>query len=198
MILGVPSLMVARKGLAGATGSVVLASDDFNRANGALGTNWGDVTGLSTFTIQSNAAIAVGSILGNRFINVSAPNDQYAKTTLSILRSTSDEGVGPAVRMASGAITMYFAQCNTTEIKLYRVVGGSFVQLGSDAAAGAVNDIILIQAVGTSITVKKNGTTIIGPITDANIASGDWGMWGSNPTGGINPVAVDNWEGGTP
>ena len=40
-----------------------------------------------------------------------------------------------------------------------------------------MNDIIEIDANGTSITVKKNGSTIIGPITDSAIATGNWGMW---------------------
>lgn len=116
------------------------------------------------------------------------PNDQWAQLTLgSVVESVTDNGLGPAVRMASGALTAYFAQCNTHEIKLYKAISSTFTQLGTDAAAAAAGDVIYIEAQGTSILVKKNGTTIIGPITDSGIASGKAGMWCSQsatvPTG---------------
>jgi hypothetical protein len=89
---------------------------------------------------------------------------------------------------------MYLMQGNLTETTMYKAVAGSFTQLGSTAAASAVNDVLEIDAVGTTITGKKNGVTIIGPVTDSAIATGDWGMWAT----GTVTITVDNWEGGVP
>ncbi len=174
----------------------VLATDDFTRANAPnLGANWGLVTGLNTFQVSSNQADTLnGSNLGGRYTAVAAPANQYSKVTLSALNASTSTGVGAAVRMASGAITMYLIQGNTTETTMFKGVGGSFTQLGSTAAASAVNDTLSIEASGTTITGKKNGVTIIGPVTDAAIASGDFGVWGTDP--GAVGLRVDNWEGG--
>ncbi len=173
----------------------VLATDDFNRANSAsLGANWANVTGLNQADLQSNAAAnSNANNIGARYTAVAAPADQYSKVTCTVLNSSTSTGVGAAVRMASGAVTLYLIQGNTTETTMFKGVGGSFTQLGSTAAASAVNDILEISAVGTTITGKKNGAVIIGPVTDAAIASGDYGLWF---TGVVNTLRADNWEGG--
>lgn len=177
----------------------ILATDDFNRANGGLGANWTTGTGVQPPRIVSNEA------LGNAAANVcdanytgalvgggAWPNDQYSQFTIgSVVDTTSDEGVGPACRMASGAQTQYFAQTNTVETKLYKVVAGTFTQLGVDGAACATGNVLRLECVGDQITVKKNGTTIIGPITDSAIASGNAGMWCTHAVG-----AIDSFEGG--
>lgn len=180
-----------------------MASDDFLRGDfPTLGSNWTVSTGSSSnFEIATNQASNAGG--GNTldsFTNVAAPNDQSSQITLKALTSTTDSGPGPAVRIATGAMTAYFAQCNTTEIKLYKVVANSFSQLGSDAAAAAVNDIIYIEATGSAtvhIVVKKNGSAIITQDDSASdrITSGNWGMWvsaGGNPS---NTLQVDDWVG---
>src|SRR5215469_9753045 len=177
----------------------VLASDNFNRPNGVIGANWGSVTGCADFTVDTNACliIATQGITVDRYTATAASADQFSRCTLTQLNSITDEGIGPAVRIASGAKTLYLAQCNSHEIMLYKGVAGTFTQLGSDAAAGAVNDVIEISVVGIFITVKKNNVVIIGPISDTAIASGDWGLYGIN-TGGTGDTRCDNWEGGSP
>lgn len=174
----------------------ILATDDFNRANdtGGLGANWTKGDAGNFYEVISNTAQIVNiSAVLDRYTAISWPNDQYAKVTLTTLTAASDEGVGPACRMSAIAQTAYFAQANTTEIKLYRVVAGVFAQLGSDAAAAAATDVLELICSGTSISVKKNGVTIIGPETDAVIAAGSAGLWGFQAAG---TVAVDNFEGG--
>lgn len=174
-----------------------LATDDFNRANsGTLGANWTGTTGAAArFSIVSNQAKNNGTTITlDSYTGTSAPANQYSKITLKTILGVSDEGPGPAVRVSTAAVTAYFAQCNTVEIKLYKVVSGSFTQLGSDAAAAANNDVVEIDANGTSITVKKNGSTVIGPITDSAISTGNWGLWCAGPA--ASAVAFDDWEGG--
>lgn len=175
----------------------VLGTDDFNRANaGTLGANWTETTGSAGFEIFSNAAANLGA--GAAFVsytNATAPANQYSKVTVTQIQASSDEGMGPAARIATGALTGYFIQPNTVEVKVYKGVNDTYTQLGSDAAAGAANDIFQIEATGTSITAKKNGSTIVGPITDSSIASGNFGLW-YGTSAAAQAHRVDTWEGG--
>lgn len=176
----------------------VLATDNFDRTNNTtLGANWTLTSGGGAFHILTNRA-ANGSndlVTLMSYTGVSAPANQYAQCVISDASANSDQGMGPAVRVATGATTAYFAQPNTSEIKLYKVVTDTFTQLGSDAAAVANGNTVYIEANGTSITAKKNGSTIVGPITDSGIASGNFGLW-SYTNEGVEADAVDDWEGG--
>src|SRR6478609_7827815 len=115
-----------------------LATDDFNRADAAnLGANWTQGGGAGTrFTLTSNtAAQNAGTPPSIDFYNaVVWPANQYAKCTIAVLDTLADSGPGPAVRISSSALTLYFAQCNTADPRLYKSVAGTFTQLGSTAA----------------------------------------------------------------
>jgi hypothetical protein len=172
----------------------VLATDAFTRADaGNLGANWSIPTGFTAIAVVSNQAkIDNPSDLGMEYYNaVVWPNYQYAQIKLTALNGDADSGMGPAVRVQSSG-SAYFCQGNTTDTRLYKVVGGTFTQLGPTAGACAVNDVLYIEVQGTSLTVKQNGSTIIGPVTDSDISTGNAGLWAfiaGNPAG-------DDWEGG--
>lgn len=172
----------------------VLATDDFNRANGGLGANWTTTAGDSALRIVSNQAADAGSPAnaGARYTAITWPNDQYAQVVCKTVDTVSDSGMGPVVRATSGG-DMYLVQTNTTETRLYKRVSGGYTQLGSDGAVCAADDVLYVSAVGTTITVKKNGSTIIGPVTDSGISAGSAGLWAST---GSESATGDDWEGG--
>jgi hypothetical protein len=160
--------------------------------------NWTNVTGAT-----ASLAITTGQVESthpstpaNMYYNADTPPaDQYAQLVLKTpIDSISDEGFGPAVRIATGAQTEYMVQSNANETRCYKVVSGGFTQLGSDGAAGANTDLIKLSANGTSISTDKNGSTIIGPTTDSGIASGRYGIWSWN-SGSVD-ILADDWEGG--
>jgi hypothetical protein len=178
-----------------------LATDAFNRANEVLsaGANWKAVGDLNSSQIVSNS-VQWNSPGNNatRYEAVTAPDDQYAKVTLGGLVAPSGEGVGPAVRMdttgtASSDDNFYFGQVNTTESRLFKCVAGTFTQLGSDGAAFANGDVCQIQARGDQISLLKNGSVVIGPITDTSLTAGQFGIWAS---GLASTSTMDDWEGG--
>lgn len=156
-----------------------LAADDFDRADGGLGANWATTTDSTALAIVSNEAVGnSAAVFGGRYTATAAPNDGYAEIVVgSVVCTTSDEGIGPAYRVASGALTKYLVQTNTNETRLYRVVGGGYAQLGSDGVSCVTGDVLRLTCNGTSISVQRNGTDIIGPVTNGDIASGDAGMW---------------------
>jgi hypothetical protein len=173
----------------------ILASDNFNRANGGLGANWTTTTSEVAPSIISNECDFSANDTGARYTAISWPNDQYAQVTIgSVVSPVVGEGVGVACRIASAAKTHYLIQGNTNETRLYKVVSGAFTQLGSDGVAVAAADVLRLICNGSSISVTKNGSIIIGPVTDTEITAGDAGLWGSNNEA-THPTA-DNFEGG--
>lgn len=160
-------------------GPTHLAVDLFERSNGGLGADWTTTTGETAPQIISGEVHGPSvAVYGARYTALAAPNDGYAEIAVgSVVCTVSDEGVGPAYRIAAGAQTHYLVQTNTEETRLYRVVAGTYTQLGSDGAACETGDVLRLTCNGTSISVQRNGTTIIGPVTDAAIASGSAGLW---------------------
>jgi hypothetical protein len=186
----------------------ILVSDDFNRANsGTLGGNWTDSTafGAARISVASNEASAasgsnaVSTYTGALVGGGTWPADQYAEVVIgSTVSTVSDEGLGPQVRGHGTTADCYLCQSNTHETRVYicQSNGSSFAQLGSDGAAVATGDVIRVQAIGTSISASKNGTTIIGPVTDSNISSGTPGLWASSSG---SPLGTANsWAAGHP
>lgn len=175
-----------------------LATENFNRADstGLSSANWTTANSCTSFNIASNTGAVLFNTFGGNYYNaVVWPNAQYGQVVLaSPLATSADEGVGPVVRLASGAFTGYWVQAGAGDTRLYKIVGGTFTQLGSTDTASSIGDVIKLVANGTSITATRNGTAICGtPVTDASISSGNVGIFGSSS--GPN-AALDSFEGG--
>lgn len=175
-----------------------LATENFNRADstGLSSGNWTTANSCTSFNIASNTGAVLFNTFGGNYYNaVVWPNVQYGQVVLaSPLATATDEGVGPVVRLASGAFTGYWVQAGAGDTRLYKIVGGTFTQLGSTDTASSIGDVIKLVANGTSITATRNGAAICGtPVTDASISSGNVGIFGSSS--GPN-AALDSFEGG--
>ena len=171
----------------------IRVTDDF-AGSGALSGSWTVSEGTFSRT-SGEAGPSADAVNVALYTGDSPPNDQYATVVLGSNVSTiSDEGIGPVVRgTASG--NMYFAQSNTSETRIYKRVSGTFTQVGTDGAAGATGDSITLEVSGTSLTCKKNGTAIIGPVTDTSIASGTtYGMWDSKQFATANTTSFEGGD----
>ena len=181
-----------------------MASDNFDRANsGTLGANWTNSSGSGNqYDIVSNQASNEGGNPCLEAYTAATPGsaDYYSQVTLKTIAGTTDEGPGPAVRMSTAALTGYFLQCNTTEVRIYRVVAASYTQMGADFAAAAANDVVKLTVSGTGATVTleyfKNGASQ-GTRSDSDAsritATNNWGMWYAG--GSVHSFAVDDWSG---
>lgn len=178
-------------------------TDDFNRADGPLGTgNWTTTTGFSSADILGNALGNVGaSDVANYYSAVAFANDHYAQAVLpTIATSAVGSGFGVAVRVAAGAQTMYMVAASSQGTDLVKVVAGAFTPLTSDATVWANGDTIRLEVSGASpnitLVVKRNGSTIAGltVTTETAIASGSAGIWYSSTASGT--PTLDTWEGG--
>jgi hypothetical protein len=171
-------------------------SDLVPYTNGDLHTknaNW--VYQSGSFTVSSGKVY--GSAVGVSFAyrsDISAPtNDQWAEEVVTMTVVTGTQNSGPAVRVASGAATAYCLQMGTNTLILAKCIAGVFTQLGT-ASAAVTGDAVRITAVGTAISVFKNGLLVIGPITNSDIASGNVGIFNA---GNATSNGFSKWAGGS-
>lgn len=180
-----------------------MATANFNGTNGtALVThnaNFSLVTG--NFQLRDNALesnVGGGAESAARWNANTFNNDQYATATVVNVGTAASDGVGLAVRCSSSATTyygMYFT--GSLNMWLFKVITGSWTQLGSAVAVPADNDVLRLEVEGTTLRPTKNGssTGTPGNQTDSAIASGSGGVsgWGS---AGSSTNQIDNWEAG--
>lgn len=172
------------------------ATETFTNSNGvALTTHSASWTNnAGTFAINSNAVYATdaGQDCAAHWNADTFANDQYAQGVIVALGSTY---IGVSVRCHASANTHYGFEGNATDSYFYKYVNGSYTQLGSTGGNFTNGQTLRIEASGTTITPKINGSTISPPgaQTDSSISSGYAGIAGS----GNNAVSrLDTWEGG--
>lgn len=180
-----------------------IVSDPFTRANaGNLGANWN--APADTWAIVSNQA-KTGAFSSQDiwavFIGAAWTGgaDQYAECA-AIAFAASDGG--PAVRANVGTTTKtaYYYDVATNDPAnglsgsqthaVNKVVAGTFTTLASSSYAVVANDVIHIEAQGTTIRALLNGVQKHS-VTDSAISSGNPGLWAFN-----SAVTVDAWAAG--
>jgi hypothetical protein len=162
------------------------ATDNFNRAS--LGTNW--TLGLNSI-VTSGSTVAKGNSGGNdssAWWNLDTfGGDHYAQ----IVIKTDGDGGGVLVRHQSGANTFYAFLSDGTRCTMYEVTGGTFATLGADYANNTVvNDVLKLDATGSTLTPSLNGTPLA-TRTDASITGGAPGLEVFSTT-----TTYDDWLGG--
>jgi formylmethanofuran:tetrahydromethanopterin formyltransferase len=182
------------------------ATYDFNNSGSdqsvtSLSSNFTIVNGdIYAFGANDNGAAWTPSTVCAVRWNVDLPNnDQYSQVVVSNLPNTYQQGAG--VRMQSGAASFYyFMVCYQAgwNDRIGKVIAGTNTNLGTTASDNAVNnDVIRIEASGTTLTPKINGSTTNTPgaQTDSALSSGYVGFMG-NGNGSSSVVRMDDWEGG--
>lgn len=163
------------------------ASDNFNRANGNLGSNWTDATGTNAIQIATNVLQSNGAVDALIYWNADAfPADQSADTTVT---AVGDSYLGASVRVtANNGYGFYAGQFGRY---LFKVVAGVTTTISSDGTSVTNADVYLLSAVGTQLRVKRNGVDLFTP-TDSALSSGSAGLAGF---GAGQAERADNWNG---
>jgi hypothetical protein len=167
-------------------------SDDFQRADDStgLGANWDfqrDSThqsGISSGTsipeiTQSACLMAVKSSV------LTPANDQFAEVVIATLNdggSTSYSGVSVLCRCAAPGTRNYYRflassasiGAGTTDIQSTNA--GTGTSIGSNSTAWAATDTLRGECSSNQISLKKNGSTVLGPITNSDWTSGFVGL----------------------
>ena len=170
------------------------AYDNFNRANGALGSNW--TAAIGTLQVSNNTAIATAVSNGNASAiwanGASFHANQFAQTTITSLNGTTDF-IGPAVRYNTAG-SGYTCIESTTSLALQRDDTNTRATLQSSAITGTNGDVLRIEANGNTITCTQtsaSGAVVSVSSTDSTYPTGSPGIFS------FGTVATqDNWSGG--
>ena len=150
------------------------SSDDFNRANESpIGGNWSAWTGLGTLRLVSNEVATSGADAdaGARWSGNSFGEDQFSQITITASDGTPDSG--PAVRIASGALTGYFTTShNPNLIYIHKFAAGVYTELGTTAGQYSIGDVVKLEAIDDEVCVYVNVTEVVHCETDGTPLSG--------------------------
>lgn len=137
------------------------ATDNFNRADGAIGSNWEALYG-SSCSISSNAASCSSSAY--KWVADTPADDQYSQ--VKIVSLDSDAYAGPVSRTGAGQTYYTCTQGGSSDPTLYlqRFNNESPTTLTSTARSFSANDVLKISVSGSStvsITCFVNGASVL-------------------------------------
>lgn len=150
----------------------VLFTDPFAGGNASPpNANWTNTIGAGLSTLSNQLGATSGGNDGAARVTAGTfPDDQYAQFTVKTVGGSDG---GPAVRMDASGNCYFCTSFNGTDIQLYKLVAGSFTGPLVTPFTGtyAVNDVLRLEAQGTTIRLKKNGVTIL-TVTDTSLTTG--------------------------
>ena len=175
------------------------ATDTFTDTDGVQianhGTGWtllngGDIQG--DLDIQSNSlASDAASQNGIAFWDNDAFNaDHYSKATIVAITSASVY-IGVTTRCSSPSSTWLF-NVHSGNSYIDEWVNGTYTGLASSTDTIVVNDVIRMEAEGTTVRCKVNDVEIMS-VTDTSLTTGAAGVGGHSDGA---TTRLDNWEGG--
>ena len=175
----------------------VLGQDDFNRADGDLGSGWAPMSdgGLS---IASQQVVGTADALaGDIRSGESYGSDQFSQIEVTSTQLTGGQWVGPVVRSQNGGqdsyLGSYFWNYGNPQLRIYKRVGGQWTQLGDSYDSGPLSAgaLLTLSAAGSRISLLQDGTERV-VVNDTTITGGAPGVMT------FDTAAADNWSGGTP
>jgi hypothetical protein len=181
---------------AGMVWAAVLATDNFNRANGAIGANWTQAF-MSNMNVIANAA-GPANIAFNAAWFYSAttfPNDHYAQAKMFVTGGTGAQGVGLLVRASvDNAYYLLLTHEASNNVWLYKRVAGVTTNLTFRTQAWTEGDTARLEVQGTAITIKINGVAVGAAVTDTALTTGSPGLMYIG--GAVTAASMDDFEGG--
>jgi hypothetical protein len=166
--------------------SNILFSDNFNRANGSIGSNYQAVSGSTIFEVDSNAT-RIGSTAPSSRAHLTCvstasllfPPNQEAEVTFTTITSTNFDFAGPAVRVNPTNATGYVLRMDGNDAngrRLSRVSGPTATQIGNINLKNEIGDKWSIRAVGNVISAYRNGV-LVESVIDNTYTSGQPGLF---------------------
>ena len=157
-------------------------SDNFNRADGALGANWTTPSGMSGLQIVSNQINGLGSpsVRVSVVATGAATFADDQEATVTVPTRGNFDYIGPVVRCDIAGATGYAIRSDGQNNNVCRVVrfSGTTLTVLSGSTVNiqyVAGDSLTLRAEGSTITALKNGVTVQS-FTDTNHASGQPGV----------------------
>lgn len=173
-----------------------MPTDAFTNSDGtALATHNASWTvSVGGFSVNTNSLYATGAAACLAFWNAASFNDDQYSQVVLVAVGGSNRYLGCAVRCDTGsADTAYTAQYRSGAAGfLSKRVAGTPTTLSSTLNTPNVNDVLRLEAEGTTITALVNAAQDE-QVTDSAIASGAAGIYGQNTS---TLHRLDDWDGG--
>src|SRR5204863_10215638 len=137
--------------------------------------------GALTITSQTVAGTASGGTTGDIRTAETYGSNLSSQIEVTSTQLTGGQWIGPAVRMQNGGkstyLGIYFWNSGSPQLRLYKRISGSYIQLGSSFSSGALpaGTQLQLQASGSSITFLQNGVFRIS-VTDTSLTGGASGV----------------------
>lgn len=166
-------------------GPTTIAFDNFNRAAGALagtsavtGQVWSaGSTGGAASSITASGTVTPFCTGGNDYNCIDVGVADYTLTCTLTAFGTSFPGL--AVRYVDFNNHLHLQVQNSTSYVLEKKVGGSFTAVQTISVSPTAGDILAITLLGSSVTVKINGTTqFSGTVTGISTSATKTGIGG--------------------
>ena len=173
--------------------SATAPSDDFNRANGGLGSSWVAMSD-GALSIASQAVVGTSATAGAIRVAETYTSDQSSQIQLTSTKLSGGQWVGPAVRAQNGGqdtyLGIYFWNSGSQQLRLYKRNAGVWIQLGSSYNSGPLpaGTTLQLSATGSTISFLQNGVARI-TATDTSITGGAPGIMT------YGKAKADNWVG---
>lgn len=160
----------------------VLATDPFTRADNSsagmnLGASWTASVPNYDLGISSNQAYQTVNTSDNvAFNNAVLANNQYVQAKMAVA-TTASSGMGVIIRASATDYVMFQQQQSSNQCFVYWYNGGAYTQIGSTYSGKfSDNDIIRLEARGTTIKAYINGVLVISGANASIPSSGKAGI----------------------
>jgi hypothetical protein len=164
---------------------------NFDTDANPLGSPWVTVTDM--VNVRAVSGMAGGAVLDENsaaYYNDTTANDHYSEAKLVGTSGGVPRGV--MVRASASEKSYYVVRQNSgTELVLYKRIAGSWTLLETITTNTTANDVLRLEASGTSLIVKVNGSTVHTETGQSDLTSGFAGIEFGNINSG-----VDDWAGG--
>ncbi len=173
-----------------------VSSDDFIRNASTLGSNWTSTVACAitdwtlTFTAPSGAASGcAGADFNVSYYTGTFANNQYSQV---VIAKGTNGYQGVVVRASSGNNAYGVVLEGGSGCKIYKWVSGTRGSIGSCTVTWTDGHTLYLEAIGTTLTAKDNGSTIGTATSQTDLASGSPGITGYQDA----PGHLTFWEGG--
>lgn len=179
--------------------------DDFNRANGALGANWansidGGGSGTGWKIVSNHAENDNTNLFESSYYSASTfgPNTEVYFTKLEAVAAAKQTFVWARITSPGASVNGYLVRFgssgDSTDCGIEKLVAGVNSSIGSTFVKQvAINDIVGLEVIGTSIKAYVNAVQVGSTQTDSSHSgAGSIGMQCRDGT-----VSIDNFSGGS-
>ena len=152
-------------------------SDNFNRADGGLGSDWSSVSGFGTFQISSNIVRHNTPGFCAQTVNTGTATftaDQEASATITAVFEF--DRIGPAVRVSASGGYAIVVNGTTGTAYISPFTPSARPSIGSGFSV-AVGDVVRIRVVDDQVTAYVNDV-LADTVTDPTYTTGQPGLWG--------------------